>query len=263
MKFVFIVLFVCTLFASYSQTQKISIEGIIKDTEGHPVTAATVKAKKTRIGSWTSDNGTFRLDGVKPGDTLFFSRVAFCEAYFVVQKNYNILNFTMVRDTVPVFFKEGTNSTYFSFRNTFTTYNSLVKPIVFYETAVPVKTVTVIDEDRIFTKVEVGPNVKCNYPQFIDTLVSDINQLSAKLKPKSNGTIKVYFWVRTNKTIEVSAVEPAIKNEVKNIFINRFQSVKSVNPAIQNGRFADVLCVAHFIFTIGKDKNITLKMVSY
>jgi hypothetical protein len=263
MKFIFTGLFVCSFFVSYSQAAIISIEGVVKDFEGNPVSVATIKVKRSRTGAWTLSNGTFRLDGVKLGDTLFFSRIAFNSAYFVVQKKYHILNFRLLRDTVHVFFENRNFSTFFAFGNTYRGYDPVIKPIEFFETALPAKMIEAIDKDRIFSKIEVSPSVVCNYPQLMDTLMHDINQLKPKFKPKNNGSIRVYFWVRANKTIEVSAVEAPVKQEVKAVFINRFESVKYIEPAIQNGVLTDVLCVADFTFMMGEDKSVTLKMMRY
>jgi len=98
MKSVFTVLFAAIFFVSYSQIQIISIEGVVKDFEGTPVTGATVRVLHSNGGTWTATTGAFRLDGVKFGDTVVFSNVAFHKAYFVVQKKYNILNFRLLRD---------------------------------------------------------------------------------------------------------------------------------------------------------------------
>ncbi|MGG9961337.1 carboxypeptidase-like regulatory domain-containing protein [Ferruginibacter sp. SUN106] len=262
MKFVFTVFFAAIFFVSYSQIQIISIEGVVKDFEGAPINGATVRSKHTSPGTSTSSNGTFRLDGLKPGDTLVFTSVAWQKAYFVVQRKYNRLNFRLLRDTLQIFVRENKNSTYFLVSGAASDYSRPYRVIDFDETLNPVTEVKKKDESYIFTKVEVNPYFYTSYPDFADSLTDDINKLKMRNRPKKPANILVYLWVKGDNKIEVNSITGNVKDEVKEIIKKRFQSIPKIYSAIQNGKTINVLGFVKIQIDITDDKKVMLKMVN-
>ncbi len=258
MRLLLIGLFACFLINGYSQNKLIAIEGSIKDANGNAVPFETVRVKGSSNGTCTSSNGLFRLDGVKIGDIVAFSGESYKPAYFVVNKEYHVLNFKLIRDTLIAFAKEGNKSTHFSLGRP--QFNMPVNTIEFTETTTPVQAIEERYKSGKFTYVEINPSFYSSYPKFTDSLAIDLNKLKLKWKPKKSGSVFVYFLVKREKKIEVFSVKSAFKEEINQLFKNHFENIVFVSPALQNGRIIDVLCVAKFLLTVGKDKNITLEM---
>jgi len=261
MRLLFIILPAFIVSTSYSQQQFITIEGVVKDFESTSINALTVKVQHSTNGTSTSANGTFQLNGIRLGDTLVFSGASWQMVYFVVDRRYNVLNFTMVRDTGAVYIKENERSSYFEIKKLFPSYSysKLSRKVVFSETSTTVTDVTEFDKDRVYTKVEVTPYFYTKYPKFTDSLESDINKLDQRYKPKKAGSIMVYLWIRGDKKIEVSSIAGNIHDMVKEVIRKRFESITNIFPAIQNGRYVGFAAVAAFQIDIGSGKNIQIK----
>ena len=262
MKFIITILFSSVITLACSQNQSITIEGIVKDFEGTPIAWATVRVKHTSGGTCTFWDGRFRLNGIKIGDTLVFTSVSWQRAYFVVQRNYNVLNFKLLRDTTGMYIRENAKTCSFGVNSTTSNSNTKYKQVEFSETDMPATELEETHTNNIFTKVEVNPSFYSSYPKFIDSLTSDINKLKVKDKLKKPGSILVYIWIRGDNKMEINSVAGDIKNEVKEVIEKRFKSITNIYSAIQNGRTVGVLAVAKFEIDFAADKSIVLKMVN-
>jgi len=262
MKFIFTILFSCVFSISYPQSQSITIEGVVKDLEGTPITGVTIRVQHTRGGTSTFPSGRFRLGGVKIGDTLIFTSTSWQKAYFVAERKYNFLNFKLLRDTLKTSIREHEKTSSFVFNGTASSYNKLYRKIDFVETVNSVKEMNGNDENNIFIMVEVNPEFYTSYPKFTDSLASDINKLKSKEKPKKPANLLVYLFIRGDNKIDVNSIVGDVKDDVKAIIEKRFKSITNVRSAIQNGGTVGVLAVAEFEIDIAADKNITIKITN-
>lgn len=242
-----------------SQKGTISVEGTIKGPKGNAVVYATIKNKHDRSGTSAYSDGGFKLNEVKIGDTLLITQVCYRQSYFVVDRKYNKLDLVLPIDTLYNSIRKTSTHIIFNFgsRYLMTDNYALAK---FSETSKSVYDEKWPDGYKMFTKVEVMPIFYVKNEVF-DSLFNSINKLPKKNKPKKDGNINIYYWVRSDKKIEISYIESPYKEELNNIFSSLFEQVKDIFPAIQNGRNVGVFCVTKFGVEVNKESGVIVRVL--
>jgi len=243
----------------FSQQRYISIEGTIKGPRGNAAVFTSIRVKRDRNTTCAYSDGNFKLNGVKIGDTLLFTNIGYRQSYFVVDRKYNKLDLTLMVDTLASSTKRPLTHVVFNFNSAYSGSNDYA-PVKFSERSEAVLDEKKPDEGKIFTKVEVMPVFNIRSQVFDTSLDSLINKLPKKYKPRKEGIINVYYWIRSDRKIEVTSVESSYMTEVNTIFSSLFEQVTSIYPAIQNGRNIGVFCVTRFKIEIDKDKSVRIKL---
>lgn len=259
MKYLITILLLFLFLEAFSQEKFISIEGTIRGPEGNAVEYATVRVKHDRNTTSAFSDGRFKLNGVKIGDTLIFTNVGYRQSYFVINKKYNKLDFTLTIDTLNTSIRRPFNNIIFNFTSTYSG-GSKFFPVKFSETSELVLDENRPDDKKMFTKVEVDPVFYISNQVFVAGLDSTINKLPKKYMPQKSGLINVFYWIRKNKKIEVTTVESSFREEVNNIFFSFFDKTYNIFPAIQNGRKIDIFCITKFNVEINEDKSVSVKI---
>jgi len=258
MKLALLILLSCASVFSYSQDKFFAIQGVVKDVNDKPVDGVTIKPLHSKGGTMTLTDGGFLLTGIKIGDTIVFSRVAFKKASFIVDRKYNFLIFKILSDTLILFSREKETSTAFYPKFDFKNFEKTNNRIEFKETNRPI-TQSNLKDISDFTKVEIEPEFYSSYPYFLDSLTKELNKLNPKYKPQKSGVINLFLFVRKKGKIEINHISGNLKEQFKTTIKDQFENMVHVIPGLQNGRNVDVFCKETILLFLDKNKHITLK----
>lgn len=237
---ILLLLFFLVSHCVFAQKVKIAVRIIDEHGQALPYTTAIVLHGKT--GTMADSYGNLNLI-VSKGDSLRFTRIGFSEFHYGITKGGSITvqlkqtSFSAIGDGNCIKFHNP------SLIEGKVTEEKLTEEIYKQPSNSPGT------ESLIFTKVEINPSM-CSKELISKGFAEKVNAAWVK----KDGVFKIEFFISRDKKVDSIKIIKSYNNKVDEALIENLEKDFVYYPAIQNGKFVQVLCEMQLNITKSKGK---------